>query len=42
VALTRIEHELKRIEQSVFSVSTELTRRINDLGEQLKKVLPKE
>jgi hypothetical protein len=42
VALSRLEHELKRIEQGVFTVSTELTRRINDLGEQLKKILPKE
>jgi len=38
VTLSQIDHEVKRIEQSVFSVSTELTRRINDVLERLNKL----
>ena len=38
VTVSQIDHEVKRIEQSVFSVSTELTRRINDVLERLNKL----
>jgi hypothetical protein len=38
VTLSQIDHEVKRIEQGVFSVSTELTRRINDVLERLNKL----